>query len=315
MENTVRVTIVGIGAIGRAWTISFLRAGCEVRIWDQIESAAHDAQKIIQAILPDLARNNLLNGRDPADLMRNMRSFSTLEEALDGAEYVQENTAEKVEVKQEIFSRFDQLAGSNAILVSSTSGFVPSAFTEHLGCRDRCLVAHPLNPPYLIPAVDVVPSPWTSRETLERAVAFLRLCGQIPIIMKKEDPGFITIRLQAMMYHECWRLVKSGLASPEDIDTSIREGLGLRWSFIGPFETADLNAPGGIRDFVARFGENLHDIFPTDGPIEWSGELMDQVEGYRRERLPLSQIRDRQLWRDRRLLALAAHKNAQSSLP
>jgi 3-hydroxyacyl-CoA dehydrogenase len=109
--------------------------------------------------------------------------------------------------------------------------------------------------------------------------------------------------------------VKSGLASPEDIDTAIREGLGLRWSFIGPFETADLNAPGGIRDFVARFGENLHEIFPPDGPVEWSGELMDQVEGYRRERLPLSKIRDRQMWRDRRLLALAAHKNAQANLP
>jgi 3-hydroxyacyl-CoA dehydrogenase len=315
MEDTVRVTIVGIGAIGRAWTISFLRAGCQVRIWDQSKSAVDDAQKIIPTILPNLARNNLLNGRDPAEVMRNMRSFSTLEEALDGAEYVQENTAEKVEVKRAIFSRFDQLADSNAILVSSTSGFVPSAFTEHLGCRDRCLVAHPLNPPYLIPAVDVVPSPWTSRETLARAVAFLRLCGQIPIIMKKEDPGFITIRLQAMMYHECWRLVKSGLASPEDIDTAIREGLGLRWSFIGPFETADLNAPGGIRDFVARFGKNLREIFPTDGPVDWSGELMDQVEAHRRERLPLSELRERQLWRDRRLLALAAHKNAQSTLP
>ena len=110
MENTVRVTIVGIGAIGRAWTISFLRAGCEVRIWDQFEGAVADAQKIIPTILPDLARNNLLNGRDPADVMRNMRSFSTLEEALDGAEYVQENTAENVDVKRDIFSRLDQLA-------------------------------------------------------------------------------------------------------------------------------------------------------------------------------------------------------------
>jgi 3-hydroxyacyl-CoA dehydrogenase len=244
-----------------------------------------------------------------------MHSFSTLEEALDETEYVQENTAENVDVKRDIFSRLDQLINSNAILVSSTSGFVPSSFTKHLRCRDRCLVAHPLNPPYLIPAVDIVPSPWTSSETLERTTAFMRLCGQIPIVMKKEDPGFITIRLQAMMYHECWRLVKSGLASPEDIDTAIREGLGLRWSFIGPFETADLNAPGGIRDFVARFGKNLREIFPTDGPVDWSGELMDLVEAHRRERLPLSELRERQLWRDRRLLALAAHKNAQLKLP
>ena len=132
--------------------------------------------------------------------------------------------------------------------------------------------------------------------------------------MKHEDPGFVTIRLQGMMYHECWRMVKSGLASPEDIDTAIREGLGLRWSFIGPFETADLNAPGGIRDFVGRFGKDLRAIYPDDGPVDWSGDLMDTVEAYRREKLPLGELRARQQWRDRRLLALAAHKRAQSKL-
>ena len=130
--------------------------------------------------------------------------------------------------------------------------------------------------------------------------------------MKQEDPGFVTIRLQGMMYHECWRMVNSGLASPEDVDTAIREGLGLRWSFMGPFETADLNAPGGIRDFVGRFGKDLRSIYPEDGPVDWAGDLMDAVEAHRRERLPLSALRDRQQWRDRRLLALAAHKKAQS---
>ncbi len=311
----MRVTIVGIGAIGRAWTISFLRAGHEVRVWNKTPGKIDEARRLIEAVLPDLARHDLLNGHEPAALLANMSGFGSLEEALDGATYVQENTAEKVEVKREIFAELDRISNPAAILASSTSGIVPSSFTEHLQHRERAVVVHPLNPPFLIPAVDIVPAPWTSAETVQQAAAFMRSCGQTPIIMKQEDPGFVTIRLQGMMYHECWRMVKSGLASAEDVDTAIREGLGLRWSFIGPFETADLNAPGGIRDFVGRFGKDLRAIYPDDGPVDWSGDLMDEVEAYRRDKLPLSELRDRQQWRDRRLLALAAHKKAQSKLP
>ena len=178
--------------------------------------------------------------------------------------------------------------------------------------RDRCIVAHPLNPPYLIPVVDIVPSPWTSQETIAKTIEIMKTCWQKPILMQHEDPGFITIRLQAMMYHECWRLVKSGLATPEDVDVAVREGLGLRWSFIGPFETADLNAPGGIRDFVGRFGEYLKGLYPSDGPVEWSGDLLDRVEQARRSELPLELLKMRQAWRDRRLLALMAHKKEQA---
>ena len=308
----MQVAVVGVGAIGRAWTISFLRAGHEVRVWDKIPGVVAEARELIEGVLPDLAKSDLLNNQDPATIMANLASVSSLEEALEGVDYVQENTAENVEVKRDIFTKLDRRTGPNAILASSTSGIVPSAFTEHLQHRERCVVVHPLNPPYLIPAVDLVPSPWTSDETVKRTIAFMKACGQTPIVMKHEDPGFVTIRLQTMMYHECWRLVKSGLASPEDVDTAIREGLGLRWSFIGPFETADLNAPGGIRDFVARFGEALRAIYPSDGPVDWSGDLMDTVEAYRRAQLPLADLRSRQQWRDRRLLALAAYKKAQA---
>jgi L-gulonate 3-dehydrogenase len=300
--------VVGICAIVRACEIPFLRAGHEVLLWNKTPGKFEEARGVIEKVLPDLIRHDLLNGRSTDEILANLKSFASLEEALHGAGYVQENTSEDIEVKSQVFAELDRLSSHEAILASSTSGIVPSAFTEHLRNRERCLVVHPLNPPYLIPAVDIVPSPWTAESTIERTAAFMRACGQTPIIMKHEDPGFVTIRLQAMMYHECWRLVKSGLASPEDVDTAIREGLGLRWSFMGPFETADLNAPGGVRDFVGRFGKDLRAIYPPDGPVEWSGELLDKVEAHRRDRLPMTGHRDRQLWRDRRLIALAAHK-------
>ena len=309
----MKIAVIGIGAIGRAWTISFLRGGHEVRVWNRSPERIDEAKDIISQILPDLASAGLLNGLTPDEVMANLHVAGTLEEAVADADYIQENAAENVEVKREIFSEIEAAAPKSAIIASSTSGIVPSDFTYQLERPDRCIVAHPLNPPYLVPAVDIVPSPKTSDEVIERTIALMRACGQVPILMQKEDPGFITIRLQGMMYHECWRLVNEGLADPESIDVAVREGLGLRWSFIGPFETADLNAPEGIRGFVARFGDDLNAIHPrvTD-PVRWEGELLDKVEAARREKLPMEDHKARQLWRDRRLMALVAHKVAQT---
>ena len=307
----MKVAVVGVGAIGRAWAISFLRAGHEVRVWNRSAARVEEARALIETILPDLEAADLLRGRTPAELMENFVPCGGLEEALVGAGWVQESVAEDVEVKRTVFAALDRLAPPDAILASSTSGIVASRFNDHLARPDRVLVAHPLNPPYLVPAVDLVPSPATSPGTMEKAAAFLRGCGQVPILMEREDPGFVTIRLQGMMYHACWQLVASGLADPGSVDVAVREGLGLRWSFIGPFETADLNAPNGIRQFVDIFGRDLAALYPRDGPVEWSGALMDRVEGHRREVLPMEEHKARQLWRDRRLIALAAHRAAQ----
>lgn len=310
----MKIAIIGVGAIGRAWTISFMRAGHTVRVWNKSSDRLDEARDLIIRTLPDLAAADLLNGRAPEDLMQRFLPCQSLDDAVADADYIQENTAEETAVKREIFSRIEAAASEEAIIASSTSGIVPSAFTSHLQHPERCLVAHPLNPPYLIPAVDLVPSRYTSADVMHRTAEIMRGCGQVPILMEKEDPGFITIRLQGMMYHECWRLVNEGLADPESIDVAVREGLGLRWSFIGPFETADLNAPGGIRDFVGRFGDDLNAIHPrvTD-PVRWEDALLDQVEAERRKKLPMEDHKARQLWRDRRLIALAAHKAARTA--
>lgn len=309
----MKTAIIGIGAIGRAWTISFLRAGHTVNVWNKTQSKIEEARELIEQILPDLEAADLLQGRSRDEIMAGFIPCSTIEDAVCDVEYVQENTAENLEVKREIFAELDHHAPADAILASSTSGIVPSLFIDHLTHPERCLVAHPLNPPYLVPAVDLMPSPQTAPAYMKRAEKFLLDCGQVPIVMEREDPGFITIRLQGMMYHECWRLVAEGLADPESVDIAVREGLGLRWSFIGPFETADLNAPGGIRDFVGRFGDDLNAIHPrvTD-PVRWDGNLMDTVEAARREKLPMVDHKQRQLWRDRRLIALATHKVERS---
>ena len=245
----------------------------------------------------------------PAAVRARLRRAATLEEALDGASHVQESTPEDVGVKRHVFSRLDALAPADAVLASSTSAILPSRFTEALPGRGRALVVHPINPPYLIPAVEVVPAPWTDAAVVERTAALMRSAGHAPIVMKREIDGFVMNRMQGALLEEAFRLVAEGYASIEDVDIGIRDGLALRWSFIGPFETIDLNAPGGVRDYAKRYQGIYERIFPTSQwRADWSGPVMDVIEADRRQRLPADRLADRQAWRDRRLMALAAHK-------
>lgn len=307
----MKIAVIGTGMIGRAWAISFARAGHDVVLQNRNRAGADAARASILERLPELEESGLLNGAAASAVAEAISVVDTIAEATADADYVQENVAEKLEVKRELFKALDDHARPNTILASSTSAIVPSAFTDHLAHPERCLVVHPLNPPYLIPAVDVVPSPWTSPDVMDRVCALLVSCGQAPIRMDKEDPGFLTIRLQGALYHEAFRLVAAGLASAEAVDVCIRDGLGLRWSFMGPFETGDLNAPGGIRDFVGRYGKSYEDMYPRGGPFSWTGEVLDQVEAARRAQLPMEDHPDRQHWRDRRLIALMAHKRRE----
>ncbi|MHA1600162.1 MAG: 3-hydroxyacyl-CoA dehydrogenase [Alphaproteobacteria bacterium] len=304
-----RVAIVGSGFIGRAWAISYARAGHDVVLWDAVPDVPGQAIDYIAGVLSDLSANGLLGGSKPEQVRSRLFTADTLEEALDGVDHVQENTPEDVEVKRKIFAQLDAAAPANAVLASSTSAILPSTFTKDLKGRARCLVVHPINPPYLVPAAEVVPAPWTDQAVVERTRDFLISAGHAPIVMKKELDGFVMNRMQGALLEEAFRLVADGYASIEDVDIGIREGLALRWSFMGPFETIDLNAPGGVRDYAARYQGIYEQIFPSQQRrVDWSGEVMDQIEGDRRKNLPASKLAERQVWRDRRLMALTAHK-------
>jgi 3-hydroxyacyl-CoA dehydrogenase len=303
-----RVGIIGTGFVGRAWAISYARAGHEVALWDAQPDAPAAALAYIEDLLPDLAANALLN--DPPELVRGrMSATPSLVAALADTVHVQESTFEDVAVKRDIFSQMDAVAPPGAVLASSTSAILPSKFTEHLDGRARCLVVHPLNPPYVIPAAEVVPAPWTDPDAVQRTAAFLRAAGHAPIVMKRELDGFVMNRMQGVLLEEAFRLVADGYASIEDVDIGIREGLALRWSFMGPFETIDLNAPGGVRDYVTRYQRIYERLFPSmQRRVDWAGPVLETVEADRRKVLGEKDLVARQAWRDRRLMALLAHK-------
>ena len=308
-DTAINTAIIGSGFIGRAWAISFARAGAKVRLWDHADGAAAKAIDYIKEVLDELTQNDLLNGQTSAVVLARISAADKLEDALAEATHIQENTPEVLETKIKVFELLDAVARHDAVIASSTSALLPSHFTEGIKGRGRCLVVHPINPPYLIPAVEVVPAPWTTPEVIERTRKFMIAAGHAPLVMRKELDGFIMNRMQGALLEEAFRLVADGYASVEDVDIGIRDGLALRWSFMGPFETIDLNAPGGIRDYAERYQGIYSNIFPQMlRRVDWTGEVMTTVEDDRRKLLPANQLQERQIWRDKRLMALSAHK-------
>ncbi len=241
-----------------------------------------------------------------------IQPVETLEQALEDAEYVQESVFEDVAAKQSILAAIDEHIHRSTFVGSSSSGIPASAFSERLKCRDRCLVAHPINPPDLVPLVELIPAPWTSRQTVQFVRSLMEEAGQVPVEMTREIEGFLVNRLQGVLLVEAWRLVEEGYATVEDIDRTVKDGLGLRWSFMGPFETIDLNAPGGVADYATRLGPLYQRIVAsrTEHHV-WSPELIKEVERQRRKILSADDLTRRMAWRDERLIALAAHKHEQ----
>ena len=304
-----KIAVIGSGLIGRAWAISFARAGYAVEMTDIDPDNLNQSVQTLKGSLSDLAKHDLLNDQDINTVAARVSPQESVAAALDGATYVQENTAEVLEIKKQVYTELDGIAGPETVIGSSTSGFMASLFTEELKGRHRCLVAHPINPPHLVPAVELCPAPWTDEAAMDTTTAIMENAGHKTIRMEKEIDGFIVNRMQIALLHEAFRLVDGGYASCEDVDRAIKDGLSHRWSFIGPFETGDLNAPNGIRDYCTKFGGLIERVGRSQTEnTDFRGPLLDILEAQRRELLPADQLADRAAWRDRRLMALAVHK-------
>jgi len=307
-----KIAIVGAGLIGRAWALVFARAGHPVKIWDGEAAAIPKALGLIEIALGELREFGLI-AEEPKAVRARVQAATTLADALKDVDYVQENTSERVEVKRQVYADMDAIAKPDCILASSTSTIPTSAFSEQLKGRHRCLVAHPVNPPHLVPVVELSPAPWTAPEVVRRTLDLQAKVGQVPIVVKKEVRGFVLNRLQAAVLNEAWRLVKDDYVSVDDLDKCLKDGLGLRWSFMGPFETIDLNAPGGVSDYAARYGNALYETMKDVQCEPWDAKLIARVDAERRKVMPQSQHGAREAWRDRRLMALIAHKRAMAA--
>lgn len=305
------IAIVGAGLIGRAWAIVFARAGCSVAIHDALPEALASCEKLLHENISDLAQHGLIK-EVPAAVLARITPVATLAEALQGAALAQENVRETIDAKRAIFAEMDALAGPDTILASSTSWLMASEFSADLPSRHRIMVGHPVNPPYLVPLVELAPAPWTDPAAVERARDLYARAGQSPVMLKKEITGFLLNRIQGAVLNEALNLYANGYASVEDLDKVLKDGLGLRWSFMGPFETIDLNAPEGVVDYAQRYGATYREVARSQLPNDWEGALLARIEAERRWALPADQLAERARWRDNRLMALVAHQRGQS---
>ena len=312
MTNTERnVAIVGSGLIGRAWATIFARAGWNVRLTDPHIPTLKAAPRLIRDELHALARHGLCS--DPDGAVARVSTAASLQEALLDVEFVQENGPEIVEDKKTIFAQLDKLAPPNALLVSSTSAITASRFTETLPGRARCLVGHPVNPPHLVPLVELCGAPWTSPDAIDRARNIYREIGQVPVTINREINGFVLNRLQGALLAEAFRLVGEGYISAEDLDHTVKDGLGLRWSFLGPFETIELNAPGGIPDYCARYTGFYKELASSAAGAEvYQSPNADRVIAAWPHQPTPERIATLTQRRNERLAALAAHKANQA---
>jgi len=307
MANEKTVAIVGTGLIGCAWAVVFSRAGWHVRLTEPHLPTLEAAPQRIRDELHALAAHGLVQEPDAA--AARITVAKDLADALAGVAFVQENGPEVVEEKRKIFAEMDRLAPPDAILASSTSAIVASRFTEDLKGRDRCLVGHPVNPPHLVPLVELCGAPWTSPQTIARARQVYHDVGQVPVTINREINGFALNRLQGALLAEAFRLVGEGYISAEDLDHTVKDGLGLRWSFLGPFETIELNAPGGIPDYCARYTGFYKELAATSaGPDVYQGENAASVIASWPHQPSPERIAALTKRRNHRLAALAAHK-------
>lgn len=293
------MAVLGAGSIGVSFAILFACNGFDVTVYDPFDDALPRADT-------DL-RERLLQFIGTEDAAARVTITSDLDVAVTGAGFVQECAPERVELKRELLQQAAARTAADVPLASSSSAIVASRIAVGLDAAvaARILVGHPGNPPYLLPVVEVVPSPVTSDAITERATEVYRAAGLRPVLVRREVEGFLFNRLQGALLREAYCLVRDGVASVDDVDEVVRSGLGRRWAVIGPFETSDLNTRGGIESHAAKMGPAYERMGAERGQHDpWTPELVAEVTAQRRALVDLDDWDERVRWRDAQLIRM-----------
>jgi 3-hydroxyacyl-CoA dehydrogenase len=274
-----RIAIVGTGVIGASWTALFLAKGLHVSATDPAPGAETKLRAFVKSAWPALERMGL----SPGAAQSNLTFTADLAESLVGADLVQENGPERLEFKQQLYGTLDALLPESAIIASSSSGLIMSEIQKGAASHpERCVIAHPFNPPHLMPLLEIVGGAKTSEETILRTAEFFRSIGKETIRLHRELPGHVANRLQAAVAREAYYLVAEGVLSAADVDAALSWGPGLRWGVMGNMLLNHLGGgPGGIEHFFKQFAEPLAVSWKSLGtPIlttEIQRKLIDSV--------------------------------------
>jgi 3-hydroxyacyl-CoA dehydrogenase len=273
-ETVERVAVIGAGTIGASWATLFLAHGLEVAVYDPVLDSERKVRDFVAGAWPTMMRLGLAEGADPDRL----RFHADPAAAADGAPFVQESGPENLAAKQALFARMEHGLGRDTIVASSTSGLLPSDLQTGRVGPGRYLVAHPFNPPHLMPLVELVGGRATDPAVLERAAAFYRSVGKRPITIRREMLGHVANRMQVALYREAIHLALEGVASIEDIDAAIAYGPGLRWAIMGPHMLHHLaGGEGGLRHLLEHIGPGIETWWNDLGCPDLTPEVIDRL--------------------------------------
>jgi len=278
-EPIRRIAIIGTGVIGASWTALFLAKGLQVVATDIAPNAEPALRRFVETAWPALKRLGLTAGASQS----NLKFTADLAQAVEGVDLVQENGPERIDFKQKLYWQLDELLAPDVIIASSSSGLTMSEIQKGAATHpERCVIAHPFNPPHLIPLVEIVGGATTSEETIRRAAEFYTAIGQRTVRLNKEMPGHVANRLQGALAREVYYLVSEGVVSAADVDTALSWGPGLRWGIMGNMMLNHLGGgPGGIEHFFQQFAGPMTAWWKTLGApvltLEVQKKLIDSV--------------------------------------
>lgn len=317
MESKGKIGIVGSGLIGKSWAMIFASVGYNVMLYDVQPQQVTTAIESITSELKQFEDEGTLRGDklSAADQAKLITGTSSLQECVQDCIYVQECVPENLDLKIKVWKQIDEVVTSETILASSTSCIVPSKISADLKNKERFIVAHPCNPPYHTPMVELVPAPWTDEYTRSTTRNLMAEAGQGPVSLSRELPGFVLNRMQYALLNECFRLIQDDVVTPQDLDVVMKDGMGMRYAFMGPMETIHLNADG-TQNYCDRYGETIYNVSSDSGPIPscWRQESSEdkatiaKIHAMMCETVGESELNARRLWRDQRLAALAKLK-------
>ncbi|GAB4354826.1 MAG: carnitine 3-dehydrogenase [Kiloniellaceae bacterium] len=302
MTLVTKAAAVGGGVIGAGWVARLLENGIDVSVYDPAEGA----ERRMQAVLDNAERAYAKLTLAPRRKKGALTFCSSIAAAVKNAALIVESVPERLDVKQAVYAEVEAAADPKAIVASSTSGILPTDLQAGMAHPERLLVAHPFNPVYLLPLVELVGGARTAAETVERAQAIYRSLGMHPLHIKKEIEAFVADRLLEAVWRECLWLVTDGIATTAEIDDAIRYGFGLRWAQMGIFETYRIaGGEAGMRHFMAQFGPCLKWPWTklTDVP-EFNDELVDLVASQSDAQSGAYSIRELERIRDDNLIAI-----------
>lgn len=275
VTDITRVACIGGGVIGSSWAIQFAMHGLDVALYDINDEQLAKSRAQMDKSLDALLRYEAIDTSRCEEIVRKITFTTDMSAAVEGAQFIQESGPERLEIKQSILAQVEQFAAVEAIYASSTSGLLISDIAAKAQHPERCIGAHPYNPPHLIPLVELTSCEKTDDGVVQLAYDFYQSIGKEAVLLQKECPGFIANRLQLALYREVQDLVMRGVCSVEDADKALVYGPGIRWAIFGHNMIMQLGNPGGLTGMVQMLGNSgdrwLEDMASwTHQPDNWA---------------------------------------------